>query len=123
DTVTLAGGVVLKVTTVSAGVVTAAQVTQPYWRAGAPGSWTAVVQQKSSGAGTGATFDLTVLTPTIYGTARLVSTYAGHAFTIARSDTVAGNVKNIDFLGNGDVDWAALDGFVGAAVPMQSYAT
>ena len=119
DTVTLSGGVLLTVSTVTSGAITGITVTTPNMFACAPGSLTAMPQLATSGSGTGATFGVTLLYPAAHSTHLLTKCYTGNALQIARSDT--GETKNIGFLPNGLLDAGALDGFTQGPTPLLSY--
>lgn len=118
DLITLAGGVVLKVTNQSGGVIQSGGVSvqTPNMHACAPASLSGIAQQATSGSGNGATFNLTLLYPTAYGTRLLGRCYNGYALTAVRSDT--GESRQIGFLADGNLDTANLDGFAQGDLPM-----
>ncbi|MDB6050724.1 MAG: hypothetical protein JWR17_3470 [Pseudomonas sp.] len=119
DTITLPGGVTVIVSKTSADTgVAEVSIAQPIMHACSPRD--AVLSEKSSGAGTGATFSLSLLTPTAYGTHLLTRCYAGPALTVQRSDTNA--AKQISFLPDGSLDTKALDRFTVAPDILRTYA-
>lgn len=110
DTILLTGGVKLTVATLTGGAgtgVATITVTTPYLHACGPTN--PVAQQSSSGGGTGASFTLTLLYPTAYGTRLLGRCYSGYALTAVRSDT--GEARQIGFLADGALDTPNLDAF------------
>jgi hypothetical protein len=119
DTITLTGGVVLTVTNASGGVIQASgvSITTPNMFACAPSN--PVAQLQTSGSGSGATFNLTLLKPTGYGMRLLTRCYAGKALNVVRSDT--GEASDIGFLSDGSLDVATLDGFTSGGVPIAQY--
>lgn len=119
DTITLPGGATVIVTKTSSDTgVAEVAIDQPILHACLPHE--AVLAQTSSGAGTGASFSLSLLTPTGYGTHLLSSCYAGPALTVKRSDTDAG--KQIGFLADGSLDTNAIDRFTVAPDILRHYA-
>ena len=120
DTITLPGGatVIVSKTSSNSGV---AQVTiaQPVMHACLPHE--AVIPEKSSGSGTGATFLLSLLTPTGYGTHLLTRCYGGPALTVQRSDTDA--AKQIGFLPDGSLDTTTIDHFTVTPDVLRTYPT
>ena len=119
DTITLSGGVLLTVSSVTSGAITGITITTPNMFACAPGSLTALPALATSGSGTGATFGVTLLYPAAHSTHLLTKCYTGNALQIARSDT--GETKNIGFLPNGLLDAGALDGFTQGPSPLLNY--
>ncbi len=118
DTLTLPGGVTLTVTHVRADAgVAQVQVAQPQMHACAPDGPLAA----QSAEGSGATFSLTWLAPTGYGTRQLTECYTGPALTVQRSDTQA--ALSIGLLTDGGLDTAALDRFTVPAQTLRSYTT
>jgi hypothetical protein len=113
NTITLPGGVVLTVATLSGGAVATVTITTPYMHACAQSN--PVAQQTSNGAGTGASFNLTLLKPTAYGTRLLSKCYNGYAVNAVRSDT--SEARDIGFTADGSLDTVALDGFAQGSLP------
>lgn len=119
DTITLPGGatVIVSKTASDTGVAEVA-IAQPILHGCLPHE--AVLAQTSSGAGTGASFSLSLLTPTGFGTHLLSSCYAGPALTVKRSDTDAG--KQVGFLADGSLDTNAIDRFTVGPDILRHYA-
>lgn len=110
DTVNLAHGTMLTVATVSAGAVATANVTSPNYYGCVSGSTvTAEAQGATSGAGTGATFNLTVAHPYARATRLLTKCYSGTALTAVRPDTSA--TQAVGFLPSGALDEQSLLSF------------
>ena len=114
DTITLTGGAVLKVASLSGSAVATLTVQTPNLHTCAPTG--PVPQQATSGSGSGATFTLTLLYPTAFGTRLLGRCYNGYALTAVRSDTL--ETRQIGFLADGSLDTASLDAFAQGDLPM-----
>ncbi|WAH57017.1 GDSL-type esterase/lipase family protein [Pseudomonas silvicola] len=118
DTLTLPGGVTLTVAKVGADArVDEVVVKQPLMHACGPNEPVAA----QSAEGSGATFSLTWLAATGYGTRQLTRCYSGPALTVQRSDTDA--ALPIGLLADGGLDTAALDRFTVPAQTLRGYAT
>ncbi|WP_297845719.1 hypothetical protein, partial [Pseudomonas sp.] len=119
DTITLPGGVTVVVSKTSSDTgIAEVSIVQPIMHACLPHE--AVSPEKSSGSGTGATFLLSLLTPTGYGTHLLTRCYTGPALTVHRSNTDA--AKQIGFLPDGSLDTSAIDRFTVAPDILRTYA-
>ena len=117
DAVWLPGGVKLTVATLTGGAgsgVATVTVTTPNMHACAASN--PVAQASTSGSGSGATFNLTLLYPTAYGTRLLGRCYNGYALRAVRSDTA--ETRDIGFLVDGALDTPNLDAFAQGLLPM-----
>jgi len=120
DTITLEGGVVIKVVTVSAGAVSTISVTTPNMFGVCNPTTTAAPQLATSGSGSGATFDLTVLYPTLYAVRRVSDCYTGNLLQVQNS--VTRQTKGIGYLPDNSMDVATAVAFGTGGAQMEAYA-
>jgi hypothetical protein len=78
---------------------------------------TAAPQLATSGSGSGATFNLTMLYPWGYGINLLTQCYSGNAYTVTNSQT--GATKAISFLSDGFADIDTAFSFASSAQPIE----
>jgi hypothetical protein len=115
EVLTFAGGVQVKILTVSAGAPATWSITAPNWHACAPANWAGLTQLSTTGSGSGATWNFTALYPTAYGTRLLSRCYNGYALRAVRSDTA--ETRDIGFLADGALDTPNLDAFAQGTLP------
>ena len=119
NTVTLQGGVVLTVTA-SGGAVTGVTVTTPNMLGVCSPTTTAAPALTTSGSGTGATFNLTLLYPTVYAVRRVSECFTGNLLQVENSVTL--QTKNIGYLADNSMDVATALAFGTGGAQMEGYA-
>lgn len=122
-TLTLQGGVVLTISAVSGGGVTGITVTTPnMYGVCSPTTTGAPILANSGTTGTGATFNLTVLYPTVYAVRRVSTCYTGSILRVENS--VTQQTKDIAYLADNSMDIATAISFgtAGASQAMENYA-